>query len=97
MTVTLKYLKRNFATNSPIQKPTKFHAPHCRRSGSTGFRSWLMSISWALVKPGSLSTASLSAMRLPLATLKLSMMADNLVGVRLKVRDKVEDEVVAAV
>lgn len=28
---------------SAIQKPTKFHEPHCRRSFSTGLRSWLMS------------------------------------------------------
>jgi hypothetical protein len=24
---------------SAIQKPTKFQAPHCRRAGSTGFKS----------------------------------------------------------
>jgi hypothetical protein len=27
---------------SAIQKPTKFHAPHCRRAGSTGLRSWFV-------------------------------------------------------
>lgn len=28
---------------SAIQKPTKFQARHCRRSFSTGLRSWLVS------------------------------------------------------
>jgi hypothetical protein len=28
---------------SAIQKPTKFQAPHCRRAGSTGLRSLLVS------------------------------------------------------
>jgi hypothetical protein len=28
---------------SAIQKPTKFHGPHCRRSFSTGLRSWFVS------------------------------------------------------
>lgn len=28
---------------SAIQKPTKFHGPHCLRSFSTGFKSWLVS------------------------------------------------------
>lgn len=27
---------------SAIQNPTKFHAPHWRRAGSTGFRSWFV-------------------------------------------------------
>lgn len=48
---------------SATQKPTKFHAFHWRRSCSTGFRSWLVSMSWVLVRPGSWSTASLSAQR----------------------------------
>ena len=28
---------------SAIQKPTKFHGPHCRRATSTGLRSWFVS------------------------------------------------------
>lgn len=58
---------------SAIQKPTKFHAFHCRRSGSTGLRSWLVSISWDVVRPGSWSTASLSAHRRSLAPLLVSI------------------------
>lgn len=105
---------------SAIQNATKFQGPHCRRSGSTGFKSWFVSckpenknnrqhcsalrryfflyggyicadsnggnndknnnnsnkqleggfkitINWALVSPGSVSTASLSAHRLTFA------------------------------
>lgn len=44
---------------SLIQNATKFIDVHCRRSGSTGFKSWLSSISCAVVRPGSLSTAIL--------------------------------------
>lgn len=58
---------------SAIQKPTKFHDFHCRRSCSTGFRSWLVSISCAVDKPGSWSTASLSAHRRSRAPLSVSM------------------------
>lgn len=50
-----------------------------------------------LVKPGSLSTTSLSRTRLTLEVLKLSIMADNLDGGFLKMRDKVEEEAVAVV
>jgi len=45
---------------SAIQKATKLRLRHCRLSGSTGLRSSLASISCAVVRPGSLSTASLS-------------------------------------
>lgn len=58
---------------SAIQKPTKFQAPHWRRSGSTGLRSRLVSMSCAVVRPGSLSTASLSPHRLRRAPLARSM------------------------
>lgn len=58
---------------SAIQKPTKFQGPHWRRSGSTGLRSRLVSMSWAVVRPGSFSTASLSPHRLRRAPLPWSM------------------------
>ena len=76
----LRRARLTILKESAIQKPTKFHGPHWRRSGSTviqrqfreplrnvtakslpGLRSWLVNINWALVRPGSLETASLSA------------------------------------
>lgn len=58
---------------SAIQKPTKFHAFHCRRAGSTDLRSWLVSMSCDVLRPCSWSTASLSAHRRSLAPLLVSM------------------------
>lgn len=58
---------------SAIQKPTKFHAFHWRLAGSTGFRSWLVSISRDVLRPGSWSTASLSAHVLRRAPLSVAM------------------------
>lgn len=40
---------------SAIQKLTKEMWRHCRRAGSTGFKSWLVRKSCLLVKPGSAS------------------------------------------
>lgn len=72
-TMELEIIHVFMLKESAIQKPTKFQAPHCRRSGSTGFRSRLVSMSWAVVRPGSLSTASLSPHRLRRAPLAWAM------------------------
>ena len=55
------------------QNATKLRDLHCLRSGSTGFRSWFASMSWAAVRPGSLETASLSARRPNFDSLTFSM------------------------
>lgn len=59
---------------SEIQKFTKFIEPHRRRSGSTGFKSSLASMSCVCVRPGSLSTAILSRNLAALDLLVISMM-----------------------
>lgn len=44
---------------SAIQKLTKEMCRHCRRAGSTGFKSWLVRKSCLLVRPGSASVSYL--------------------------------------
>lgn len=60
---------------SAIQKATKFLDRHIRRSGSTGFRSSFVSISCALLSPGSLSTANRSRTLPSFERCSLSMIA----------------------
>lgn len=66
---------RKLGTRWGASIPTKFQGPHCRRSGSTGFRSRLVSMSCALVRPGSDSVCILSSRRAALLPLKRDMTA----------------------
>lgn len=60
---------------SAIQKATKLRLRHCRRSGSTGFKSSFVSINCAFVRPGSALTRSLSTHLEALESLIFSMIA----------------------